>query len=79
VIPQSSPDRALELTSQFAACFRDDRDSDDVEHAVIELARQRVFGLTWGDEDHNDHDRMRDDSLLALLVGKDDLTGKQRV
>ena len=31
-----------------------------------------------GYEDLNDHDVLRADSVLALLVGKHDLTGEQR-
>jgi hypothetical protein len=32
-----------------------------------------------GYEDLNDHDELRNDTLLAVLVGKDDLTGKDRI
>ena len=71
-------DSKLELTSRVAACFRDHRDPDYIEHSVLELVRQRIFALALGYEDLNDHDRLRDDALLALLAGKDDLTGQQR-
>ena len=40
---------------------------------------QRVYGLALGYEDLNDHDDLRKDSTLALLVGKRDLTGERRV
>jgi hypothetical protein len=64
---------------QFADCFYDHRDADRVEHTLPELLKQRIFGLCLGYEDLNDHDRLRHDPLLALLVGKQDPTGQQRL
>lgn len=66
------------ILRQFAACFRDHRDPERIEHSVSELVRQRVYGLALGYEDLNDHDRLRQDPLLALLAGKADLEGQQR-
>jgi len=63
---------------QFARCFTDHRDPDLVEHTVPELLKQRIFGLCLGYEDLNDHDRLRHDPLLAVLVGKTDPTGQDR-
>lgn len=63
---------------RLAACFRDHRDPSRIEHTVEELLAQRVLGLVCGYEDLNDHDTLRDDSLLALAVGKGDPTGEQR-
>jgi hypothetical protein len=37
-----------------------------------------VFGVALGDEDLNDHERLRLDSLLAVLLGKSDPTGQDR-
>lgn len=34
---------------------------------------QRVYGLALGYEDLNDHEELRKDSLLAVLVEKSDL------
>src|SRR5688572_25053463 len=50
---------------QFAGCFTDYRDPDSVEHPLIDLVKQRVFGLCLGYEDLNDHDQLRHDPLLA--------------
>jgi hypothetical protein len=66
------------ILRQFAACFRDHRQSDRVEHSVRELVRQRVYGIALGYEDLNDHDQLRADPLIALLSGKADLEGQQR-
>ncbi len=67
------------IMRQFAACFRDHRNPDLVEHTVAELVRQRMFGLALGYEDLNDHDTLRHDPLLAVLVGKSDPTGDERL
>jgi Transposase DDE domain group 1 len=64
---------------QFARCLTDHRDPDLVEHTLTDLLKQRVFGLCLGYEDLIDHDRLRCDSFLAVLVGKKDPQGDQRV
>jgi Transposase DDE domain group 1 len=63
---------------QFARCFTDHRDPDRTEHTLLELLKQRIFGLCLGYEDLNDHDTLRQDPLLAVLVGKADPTGQSR-
>ena len=70
--------RRLDLFPRLAGCFTDYREAGKVEHPVESLLAQRVYGLALGYEDINDHDRLRHDSLLALLVGKADLTGESR-
>jgi Transposase DDE domain group 1 len=67
------------LLGQFAACFVDYRDPELIEHTVEELVKQRVYGLALGYEDLNDHDQLRQDPLLAVLVGKPDPSGQQRL
>jgi hypothetical protein len=42
------------------------------------LVAQRVYGLALGYEDMNDHDELRRDPLLAVLVDKKDLLGEER-
>ncbi|MDE0512615.1 MAG: IS1380 family transposase [Gammaproteobacteria bacterium] len=71
-------ERRLDLFSRLAGCFTDYRRAGMVEHPVESLLAQRVYGLALGYEDINDHDTLRNDSLLALLVGKADLTGERR-
>jgi len=67
------------IVRQFAACFEDRRDPRFIEHTVKELVAQRVYGLALGYEDLNDHDQLRVDPLLAVLVGKTDPKGEQRL
>jgi len=68
-----------ELLRRFAGCFEDLRDPSRVEHSVYDLLAQRVYGLGLGYDDLNDHDDLRRDRLLAILVGKEDPTGSDRV
>jgi hypothetical protein len=72
-------DKRLGLLDRLATCFSDYRNPNSIEHSVQALVAQRVYGLALGYEDLNDHDVLRKDSVLALLVGKQDLTGDARV
>ncbi len=63
-------DRAIGLTERFAACFHDTRRRHLIEHEVVTLLRQRVFGIALGYEDLNDHDELRRDPMMAVLAGK---------
>jgi len=71
-------EKQTSIIRQFAGCFTDHRDPELVEHGVAELVAQRVYGLALGYEDLNDHDELRRDPLLAVLVEKQDLTGEAR-
>lgn len=71
-------DQRLGLLGRVAACFTDHRNPNSIEHSVLSLISQRIYGLALGYEDLNDHDALRTDSVLALLVGASDLTGEQR-
>jgi hypothetical protein len=66
------------LLAKFVTCFDDHRDPDKLTHPVLDLLKQRVFGLCLGYEDLNDHETLRRDPLLAVLVGKDDPAGQDR-
>ena len=72
-------EQATGIIAQFAACFTDHRDPDLIEHTVEELIAQRIYALALGYEDLNDHDELRNDPLLAVLVGKKDPAGKERI
>jgi hypothetical protein len=67
------------IMARFAACFRDHRMQEQIEHTVKELVTQRVYALGLGYEDLNDHDQLRADPLLAVLAEKPDPTGESRV
>ena len=71
-------DGQLRLIDRLAACFIDHRQPEKIEHSVRELIAQRVYGLTMGYEDLNDHDQLRADPLMALLAGKAEPAGTDR-
>jgi len=71
-------ERITGIIRQFAACFTDYRDPELIEHTVKELVAQRIYALALGYEDLNDHDDLRHDPLLAVLVGKKDPLGRTR-
>jgi len=58
------------LIEGFARCFTDHRSPERIRYTVEELIGQRVFGLACGYEDLNDHDRLREDPMLALATGR---------
>ena len=63
-------DRAIGMMDRFASCFHDVRCPEFIEHEVVTLVGQRVFGIALGYEDLNDHDELRHDPLMAVLAGK---------
>jgi len=71
-------DRMYRVLERLADCFTDYRDAEKTEHPLVDLLRQRIYGLCCGYEDLNDHDRLRFDTLLAAVIGKDDPEGKDR-
>ena len=71
-------ERLTGILRQFSECFVDHRDPDLIEHTVEELVSQRIYAMTLGYEDLNDHEQLRVDPLLATLVGKADPTGQDR-
>jgi len=66
------------ILRKFATCFTDYRKAELIEHPVDDLVAQRVYGLCLGYEDLNDHDELRADPLLAVMVGKTDPKGEHR-
>src|SRR5712691_8571399 len=66
------------ILKKFGACFVDYRNPEAIEHPVEDLVAQRAYGLCLGYEDLNDHDQLRADPLLAVMVGKTDPKGERR-
>jgi hypothetical protein len=67
------------MVRKLAGCFSDLRFQPLVEHSVEELLKQRIGALALGYEDLNDHDRLRHDPLCALMAGKQDVLGEDRM
>ena len=74
------------MRQRFAACFEDYRSPNQIEHPLLDLLGQRVFGLALGYEDLNDRDELRSDPaahefkahLLAVALSKEAVKGRQR-
>src|SRR5205823_8767936 len=63
------------LIDGFARCLIDDRQSGKVRHTLTDVLAQRIFGLACGDPDGNDADRLADDPIHKLLLGRDPIDG----
>ena len=66
LLPLRQFDERLGWTEEFAAQIRDGRQGHT--HAVVEMVRQRVFGILAGYEDQNDHDTLRSDGVFKLVA-----------
>jgi len=67
-------DQRLNLLPRLAECFLDGRNQDLVEHSILEMVSQRVYGLALGYEDLNDHDQLRHDPVFGILAGRQEMT-----
>ena len=67
-------DKRLNLLPRLAECFLDGRNQDLVEHSVLEMISQRIYGLALGYEDLNDHDQLRKDPVFAVLAGRAEMS-----
>jgi hypothetical protein len=68
-------DGGLGLTTRLADCLREGRQPGKIQHSLVDLIRQRVFGLALGYADCNDAARVADDPLHKLALDRDPLTG----
>lgn len=66
-------DKRLNLLPRLAECFLDGRNQDQVEHSVLEMLSQRIYGLALGYEDLNDHEQLRKDPVFGVLAGKEEV------
>lgn len=64
-------DRRLGLTKALAKVLPDRRDPQRIEHPLLSLVRQRIYGLAQGYEDLNDHDTLRPDLAWQTAVERD--------
>jgi hypothetical protein len=64
-------DRRIGLTQALAKILPDPREAYRIEHPLLSLVRQRIYGLAQGYEDLNDHDTLRHDLAWQTAVGRD--------
>jgi hypothetical protein len=62
-------------TQALAASVRDPRQPGKVTHTVVELLRQRVYGIALGYPDGNDADALKQDPIHKLLLERDPIVG----
>ncbi|MGH8223324.1 MAG: IS1380 family transposase [Woeseiaceae bacterium] len=68
-------ERRYGLIDGFAQCLVDERQPGKVRHTLEDLLAQRMFGLAFGHADANDADRLADDPIHKLLLGRDPIDG----
>ena len=68
-------DQQLGVTEAVASCLRDRRQPGKVQHDLVDLVRQRIFGLIGGYPDCNDAARLAADAIYKLLLDHDPLAG----
>jgi hypothetical protein len=63
-------DERIGLTRQFATALQDLRAPRFCDHSLLEMVRQRVYGILADYEDQNDHDTLRSDPVFKLLADR---------
>ena len=63
------------MTERLARSLRDPRQPGKIDHELIELVRQRVYGIACGYADCNDAARLAQDPVHKLLLERDPLAG----
>jgi len=66
-------DQRLNLLPRLAECFLDGRNQEQIEHSILEMLSQRIYGLALGYEDINDHELLRKDPVFGILAGRNKL------
>ena len=65
-------DQKLKLSAALAAAFCDRRQAGKIDHGMLEMLRQRIYGIASGYEDGNDAGRLSRDALFPLVCGKEE-------
>ena len=65
-------DQRLNLLPRLAECFLDGRNPERIEHSILEMLSQRIYGLALGYEDLNDHEQLRSDPVFGVLAGREE-------
>jgi hypothetical protein len=71
LLPIRQLDERLRFTEQFAAALQDSRLTQFTRHSLLEMVRQRIYGILADYEDQNDHDTLRSDPVFKLVAGRD--------
>ena len=68
-------DEQLGLSLKLADCLRDGRESGKIQHELVELLQQRMFGIALGHPDCNDARVLADDPIHKMLAGRAPISG----
>lgn len=68
-------DEKLGLTQRLADSLLDHREPGKIRHTLVDLLRQRIFGIACGYSDTNDVARVGTDPMHKLLLDRDPLLG----
>ena len=63
-------ERRLGIAARLAACLKDQRAPERIEHTLEEMLRLRMFAIAAGYEDANDCNKLRDDPVFKMAVGR---------
>jgi len=68
LLPLRQFDQRWDYTRRLAQCLADPKPSR--RHTLLEMTRQRIFGILAGYEDCNDHDTLREDPVFKLVADR---------
>src|SRR6202047_2719240 len=63
-------ERRLGVCRRLAEAVPDRRDADRIRHVMLEMVMARASAIACGHKDGIDLDRLRDDPLMKLAVGR---------
>jgi Transposase DDE domain group 1 len=63
-------DRKINLTSELEKVIPDPREPAKIQHSLISMLRQRIYGIALGYEDLNDHTTLRNDPAIQTAVDR---------
>jgi Transposase DDE domain group 1 len=70
LLPIRQFDGQIGLTERFAAAIQDMRDPTLVQHSLLSMVRQRIYGILADYEDQNDHDTLRSDPIFKMIADR---------
>ena len=70
LLPVRQFDERWDYTRRMAACLEGCDGRSDPQHTVLQMLRQRLYGILADYEDCNDHDGLRDDPVFKLVAGR---------
>jgi hypothetical protein len=70
LLPIRQFDERIRLTERFAAALEDRRDPTFIEHSLLSMVRQRIYGILADYEDQNDHDTLRRGPVFKIIADR---------